>query len=198
MLEKLGERFLPIVLAVVAGLVLAVGIRGFRAEQPSGFRLNPFSTTPLVTEAEPPATEEIRRADGTTLALQPGTIAFAVSRALHNDSALQQRFNLDGILPDIDGRQPVADLAAVLNAWPETAIELRGNKADAEQMLGWLREAGVDPDRMTINALSPAGKRPDDKAELLQPRLGTASSTAALQLVLTAESSADEGEAADR
>jgi len=172
LLGKLGERLLPLLLVVVAGLVLAVGIRGFRAEQPSTFRLNPFSTTPLVTEAPPPKIEEVDLADGSTLTLRPGTVAFDVARFLGGNEQLPQQFDLAGVALPLDSddaasRQALRSLAMVLNAWRGVVIELRGNGRDVRQLMQVLEAEGVAAGRMTLEALpSPAGR-----AALLQPSL---------------------------
>ena len=183
MLGKLAERLLPLVLAVVAGLVLAVGIRGFRAEQPSGFRLNPFSTTPLVTEAAAPATEEIALADGSTLVLRPGNIAFALARFLNGAEPAPQSFALAGIqLPlagdDAGSRQTLRSLAAVLRAWPEAGIAFEGNPAEAEPLLEALRAEGVAPGQLAMENTADAPPR------TVQPPIGELAGPP-LRLVLT-------------
>ncbi len=164
---NLGERLLPLLLAVVAGLVLAVGIRGFRAEQPSAFRLNPFSTTPLVTEAPPPASEEVTLADGATLILRPGSVAFDLARFLNGNEPPPRRFPLSGVALPLDGedaasRQALRSLAAVLRAWPDATIAFEGDAGEAGPVIDELRGNGVDAARMSTEAeAAPSTARAD-------------------------------------
>lgn len=191
-LSNLADRLWPLLLAIVAGLVLAVGIRGFRAEQPSAFRLNPFSTaptTPLVTEAPPAAVEEIPLADGSTLVLRPGTVAFDLARFLNGSDSPPQKFAPSGItLPldddDAGSQQALRSLAVVLRAWPSASIEFQGNAGEAEQLAAALLGAGVDAGRMRIEADAPAAAPAAGRATLLQPPL-LDEDAAPLSLVLT-------------
>lgn len=192
---KLGERLLPLLLAVIAGLVLALGIRGFRAEQPQAFRLNPFSTTPLVTEASPTITQEVALADGSTLLLRPGTIAFDLAQFLSGSDSPPHRFDLAGVnLPlseeDARSRQALFSLATVLRAWPTAQIQFTGEGIEAVQVIGELQAIGIDPARMTVQEATPApaprsAKNAADKAVATQPQPDDNLPAAPLQLILT-------------
>ena len=148
-LSNLGERFWPLLFAIVAGLVLVVGIRGFRAEQPSAFRLNPFSTTPLVTEAPSPATEEVSLADGSTLVLRPGTVAFDFARFLNGDDPAPQSVAPSGLnLPfdesDAGSQQTLRSLARRQHRTPRRR---RGSRAIDRRVAGGGHQRRTPGDR---------------------------------------------------
>lgn len=150
---RLSERLLPVLMAVIAGLVLAIGIRGFRAERPSFLRLPGTDNTILVTEASAP-TIRVTLADGTALLLARGGPAQEVAAFLASDEPAPANFPL--YTDRRGGRMPPAraikDIATVLNAYPQAQVAIRGAAPSAADLVTQLETAGVAAGRIGVVA----------------------------------------------
>lgn len=156
------DRLLPWVLALAAGLVFAIGLRGLQF----GAAPADMGAAGTISEADAPARQvmitevsepiaEVVLPGGDVLVLRPGTVGFDLARHLNAGSDAPATFPLSGYAPDAVDAAATAEnertalaVAAVMEAYPQAALQLRG--APAPSLRARLLEAGVDSKRVTL------------------------------------------------
>lgn len=171
-MAQLVERLLPWLLAAVAGLVLAVGLHGFRAERPAPAP-EPVSTTPLVTEVSDDIAEVVLP-DGAVLVLRPGTVGYDLARFLNGSGEPPASFpvrelaleELSPLAPaavhePAETERTVLAVAAILKAYPTARLRIEAEPETARRLMAWMEAAGVPADRMeSADAENPAASSP--------------------------------------
>lgn len=145
---QFAEKLLPWVLAAVAGLALAVGVQGFRAERPVSIR-GPVSTTAVITEVTDDIAEVVLP-DGAVLVLRPGTTGYDLARFLNGTDEPPAAFPLNGFGPDGEGERTLLAVAAILKAHPTARLRIEAAHGGADPLKARLEAAGIVPERLDI------------------------------------------------
>lgn len=156
------DRLLPWVLALAAGLVFAIGLRGLQSGAPpadlgaAGAHADADAPARqvMITEVSEPIAEVVLPG-GDVLVLRPGTVGFDLARHLNAGRDAPATFPLSGYAPDAADAAGAAEnertalaVAAVMEAYPHAALQLRG--APAPSLRARLLAAGVAAERVTL------------------------------------------------
>ena len=144
------EKLLPWLLAAAAGLVLAFGLQGFRAERAVSLD-EPVSTTPVVTEISDDIAEVVLP-DGAVLVLRPGNVGYDLARFLNGAEDPPASFPAQGLLigdtADGETQRTLLAIAAILRAYPSARLRIEAEPAALHQLKARIEGAGVPPDRV--------------------------------------------------
>lgn len=171
-MEKLAQKLLPLLLAVVAGVVLATGIRGFRAERPSLPAAIGRLTTPFITEAPDPGIEIRLDGDEKTI-LKPGTADHELAEHLAGPRRSERSFPLPRIedagndAEDVKTSFQLRRLAAILRLHPDAKVEIRG--AAAGRLRDLLQARGLSEDWITVSPDIEAQDNPSEPELVVHP-----------------------------
>ncbi|MCG2840344.1 hypothetical protein L6Q21_05045 [Sandaracinobacter sp. RS1-74] len=163
---QLVERLLPWLLAAVAGLVLAIGLQGFRAERPA-LQEAPAATAALITEVADPVAEVVL-SDGAVLVLRPGDISYDLARALNGFADLPLKLDATTLAASplaeaADANRSFLATVALLKAQPAARIRIEGESQAAGELKARLEKAGLAPEQVE---LPPAAEPPAPFAPL--------------------------------